>query len=387
VRIGIVTDFYYPWIGGPSTVIQNVGNGLASRGHSVFLLAPSPDGKPRSEIDGGMSVTRASTSRVPFGFNLRSALWPKDEVESWMVHAAPDVVHIHHPFPLSCTSASAALKRGIPLAATNHTIPECSLWGVRKVPLVYQASEAAFGFWILRLLNRCQSVATPTETAAHALRVMGYSRPIRAISNGVDTERFSPRPAAENLRSRFGLDARPVVLYTGRLDAEKELDVWLRAAAIVRETADVQFLIGGQGTERRRLEELVRSLGMDGVVRFTGHVSASDFADVYSLAQVYCITSRVELQSIATLEALASGLPAVGVSARALPELIHEGKNGLLAPPGDSPAIATALLAILGDDQERARMGMHSRDIALHHGLDETVEAYEDFLQAVANQA
>ena len=387
MRIGVVTDFYYPWVGGPSTVIQNLGNGLAARGHSVFLLAPSPSGEPGVEAGGPMSITRASTSRVPFGFELRSALWPKNEVETWMARTAPDVVHIHHPFPLSWMSASAAVKRGIPLAATNHTIPECSLWGIRNVPIAYRASEAAFGFWILRLLNRCHSVATPTETAATALRLMGYRRPIRAISNGVDTDRFSPRSAAGNLQARFGLDARPVVLYTGRLDAEKEMDVWMRAAAIVREKADVQFLIGGQGTERQRLEQLARTLGIDTDVHFTGYVSHEDFADVYSLAQVYCVTSRVELQSIATLEALASGLPAVGVAAQALPELIHDGENGFLAPPGDSSAIAAALIAILQDDSQRARMGKHSRDIALRHGLDQTIDAYEDFLLTVANQA
>ena len=177
------------------------------------------------------------------------------------------------------------------------------------------------------------------------------------------------------------------MLYTGRLDAEKEMDVWMRAAAIVREKADVQFLIGGQGIERQRLEQLARTLGIDTDVHFTGYVSHEDFADVYSLAQVYCVTSRVELQSIATLEALASGLPAVGVAAQALPELIHDGENGFLAPPGDSSALAAALIAILQDDSQRARMGKHSRDIALRHGLDQTIDAYEDFLLTVANQA
>jgi glycosyltransferase involved in cell wall biosynthesis len=334
-----------------------------------------------------MAVTRASTTQVPFGFNLRAAVWPRNEVDRWLAEAAPDVVHIHHPFPLSWTAASRARKRSVPVAATNHTIPECSLWGVRNIPVVYQTTESLFGLWILRLLNQCRAVATPTETAAAALRDMGYKRSIRAISNGVDTERFRPAKPSQSLRQRFGLDDRPVVLYTGRLDAEKEMDVWLRAAAIVLRSADAQFLVGGHGTERSKLERLSRDLGIEPQVHFAGYLDDSEFAEIYSLAQVYCITSRVELQSISTLEALASGLPAVAVAAQALPEIVHDGDNGFLVAPGDSARIASALLDILQNDALRARMSGRSREVALRHGLPQTVDAYEDFLLSAAHQA
>jgi glycosyltransferase involved in cell wall biosynthesis len=324
---------------------------------------------------------------VPFGFNLRAALSPGNEVERWLTEAAPDVVHIHHPFPLSWTAASRARRRGLPVVATNHTVPECTLWGVRNIPVAYQASAFLFGRWILRLLNQCRAVATPTETAAGALREMGYERGIRAISNGVDTDRFKPAKPSDSLRQRFGLDDRPVVLYTGRLDAEKEMDVWLRAAAIVLRSADVQLLVGGNGPERTKLEKLSRDLGIQSHVCFAGYLDDWEFAGIYSLAQVYCITSRVELQSISTLEALASGLPVVAVAAGALPEIVHDADNGFLVPPGDTVRIASALLDILEHDSLRARMGERSRNVALRHSLPQTVDAYEDFLLSAPHQA
>jgi glycosyltransferase involved in cell wall biosynthesis len=387
VRIALVTDFYYPWIGGPSTVIRNLGHGLAARGHSVFLLAPSETGKERDEMDGPMQVHRARTVPVPFGYKLRVAANPLSATRTWLSRVQPDVVHVHHPFPLGTAAIRAARRAGIPLAATNHTIPECSLWGMRNLGPGYRAACVGFGQWIMFLLRNCDAVATPTDTAAGALRALGYRRPIRTISNGIDIERFQPRPPRPDLRSALGLDDRPVVLYTGRLDAEKEMDVWLRAAAIVARSVDVQFLVGGNGSERARLEAMVPDLGLHEHVRFGGYLHDKDFPHLYNLADVYCITSRVELQSISTLEAIASGIPCVGVRGGALPELIHDEENGSLCPPGDEQAIADALLALLNDPAGRATMGQRSREIAVPHALEDTLSAYELFLGETAGRA
>jgi 1,2-diacylglycerol 3-alpha-glucosyltransferase len=387
VRIAVATDFYYPWIGGPSTVIRNLGHGLAARGHSVFLLAPSESGEERDEMDGAMHVHRARTVPVPFGYNLRAATNPLSAAATWLERVRPDVVHVHHPFPLSSSAIQAARRLNIPIAATNHTIPECSLWGMRNLGPGYRVACAGFGGWIKFLLRHCDAVATPTDTAADALRALGFHRPVRTISNGIDVERFKPRPPRADLRASLGLDDRPVVLYTGRLDAEKEMDVWLRAAAIVTPSCDVQFLVGGNGSESARLEAMVPELGLGSHVRFSGYLEDADFPAVYNLADVYCITSRVELQSISTLEAIASGVPCVGVRGGALPELIHDGKNGALCAPGDERAIAGALLAVLKDPAKRATMGQRSREIAVPHALEATVSAYDQFLGETAGRA
>jgi 1,2-diacylglycerol 3-alpha-glucosyltransferase len=382
VNIGIVTDFYYPWIGGPSTVIRNIGHGLAARGHSVSLLAPSASGAAATENDGPMTVTRARSIRVPFGYNLRASLVPRGDIRRWFDTTTPDIVHVHHPFPLSALAIRQARLRGIPIAATNHTIPECSLWGIRHMPWLFEPASKALGMWIVRLLESCNAVATPTQTAAIALRAIGFRGGVRAISNGVDTERFQPRVERADLKRRFGLDDRPTVLYTGRLDAEKEMDVWLRAAAIVRRSIDVQFVVGGNGSERARLQSLAARLGLDGHVHFVGYLDEKAFPDVYALADLYCITSRVELQSISTLEAIASGLAIVGVHAGALPELILNGQNGRLCEPGNENEVSAAIVDILEDEARRATMGVRSRELAMTHALEATVSAYDEFLTA-----
>lgn len=387
MKIGLVTDFYYPWIGGPSIFIRNLGEGLSERGHTVSLLCPGTTRHPHREIDGSLDVTRVRTIPSPFGYQLRVAPWPRPELVRWIRRTQPDILHVHHPFPISATAILVGRHLGIPVAATNHTIPECALWGMRTAGAAYTLAQAGFGAWITFLLDRCDAVATPTETAAELLRELGFRGDIHRISNGVDIERFLPGPPNENLRRRLGLDSRPIVLYTGRLDAEKQMDVWLRAAAEVLKTSPTQFVVGGNGTHRPRLERLAEELGISASVRFVGYLPEKDFAEVYRLADVYFITSPVELQSISTLEALASGLPVIAVEAGALPELVRDRHNGFLVRAGDWSAAAERITTILADESERAALGRASLALAQAHDLRESINAYERFLQSTEARA
>jgi glycosyltransferase involved in cell wall biosynthesis len=115
-----------------------------------------------------------------------------------------------------------------------------------------------------------------------------------------------------------------------------------------------------------------------------GYLPDHEFPALYRLADVYLITSPVELQSIATLEATASGLPVVAVRAAALPELVRDGHNGYLVPPGDWRAASDAVQMILRNESLRATMGAHSRDVSMGHAIDDTVTQYEHFLADVA---
>ncbi|MGI8967568.1 MAG: glycosyltransferase [Chloroflexota bacterium] len=380
MNVGLVTDFYYPWIAGPSILIRNLGHGLLARGHYVSLLAPSPSGRAFIESDGAMDIKRVHTARSPVGHELRFAPWPWRQAGDWLDRVRPDVVHIHHPFPLSIATLLLARRRGIPVAATNHTIPACSLYGMREMSVLYPLAHAITARWLIAVLNRCTLVATPTQTAAGLLHDLGFRKPVRVISNGVDTNRFRPGPPDPALRTRLGLDERPIVLYTGRLDAEKDMDTWLRAATIVRRSHDVQFVVGGTGSERARLEHLAAELQLEGAVRFMGYLSDDEFPSIYRLATLYLITSPVELQSISTLEAVSSGLPVVAVAAGALPELVREGMNGYCAAVGDAHALAAAVVSILANAATAPAIESVSRSLGLTHDLEESIRQYESFL-------
>src|SRR5579884_349146 len=371
MKILEVTDFYYPWIGGPAPLVQALSRSLTERGHEVRIICASPTGK-RDVEPGPPPIHRVASLGVPFGYRLRAGL-PLLDMRRMLGGWRPDVVHIHHPFPISLTALAWARALGLPVVATNHTIPECSLYGLRN-HLAYRAVESLFSFHIRTVLGLADVVATPTQTAVVQLKDLGFRRPVVAISNGVDADRFAPPNESQQAGT-------PLVLYTGRLDAEKELDTLIAAIPYVVERMDARFRIGGEGTDRRRLEEAVAEAGLTNRVEFSGYVPEVELPNVYRQASLYVMPSPVELQSISTLEAMASGLPVVAVGAGALPELVKPGINGYLVGRGDAPAFAEAIVRILQDGMRRETMGRAARETALHHGVQAMIAAYEQIFE------
>jgi len=233
-------------------------------------------------------------------------------------------------------------------------------------------------------MRRCVAVATPTLTAASALRKLGFKDQIRVISNGIDTGQFTPGESSESLAIQLGIDRQLVVLYTGRLDAEKSMDMWLESAALIPKEIDVRFLVGGEGTDRTRLQALASTLGLNERVSFIGYLPSEDLPNLYRIADIYLITSSVELQSITTLEALASGLPIVAVNAGALPELVHDRVNGYVVASGDARGAADCILSLLLDAETRKSMGHQSRRLAERHALPQTIKLYQALLMQSA---
>jgi 1,2-diacylglycerol 3-alpha-glucosyltransferase len=384
VRIGIASDFYLPWIGGPATFIANFSAYLERTGHEVEIIAPSTDGPAAVERREHLVVQRVPTVPVPFGYGLRTAALP-GTVRRALLRAAPEVLQIHHPFPIGLAAMRQAQRLGIPVVAVNHTIPECSLYGL-KDKAVYPLALGSLRRYLIWFLEQAHIVSTPTVTAARLLHGMGFQHEIRVISNGIDTTRFRPGASQQQARAALGLPDKPLVLYTGRLDAEKDMGTWLRAARRVLAQMDVHFVAGGQGTDRPRLERLASNLGIGTQVLFPGYYPLEHLPRLYQAADVYCITSAVELQSISTLEAMASGLPVVAANARALPELVLDGVNGYLAPPGDERRFADALLRILSQPTLARAMGGEGRERAEQHALDAVAATHLRLLQDTAHE-
>jgi glycosyltransferase involved in cell wall biosynthesis len=163
----------------------------------------------------------------------------------------------------------------------------------------------------------------------------------------------------------------------GRVDREKALDVLIQAVADL-DRADIQLAIAGQGSFLNDLQALSRRLALGRRVVFTGYVSNDDLPLLLNSADVFVMPSRAELQSIATLEAMSSGLPVLAADARALPELVAPGVNGYLFEVGQVAKAAQGL-AFLGDNRERwAAMGLASLSKAKPHSLANTIYRYAD---------
>jgi glycosyltransferase involved in cell wall biosynthesis len=174
-----------------------------------------------------------------------------------------------------------------------------------------------------------------------------------------------------------GMPAPPILLYVGRLDPEKGVETLLRALPTVLSRHTVSLLLCGQGVQESTLRRLAKALGIAARVRFMGVVGDDQLPALYRAATVFVMPSPHELQSIATLEAMASGLPVIAAHALALPELVEDGRNGLLFPPGEALALAHRVISLLADSTRAAHMGRKSREVAEGHDIESSLQAFE----------
>lgn len=386
MKILLVSDTYPPDVNGAAYFTFRLGIGLSKKGHEVHVMAPAVSWNDEVSDECGMRLHRVRSLPTPFHtyFRFCPPFLATNRVARLIEQIAPDVIHVQNHFLLGRAAIHAAKKQKIPLVGTNHFMPDNLIhflhlphWlEVRVMKLAWKQFSHHY--------QSIDCITTPTKTAADLLREVGFSREVQAISCGIDTELFHPRNQDHQLKKRFALpEDRPILLYVGRLDAEKRIPVVLRAVARVLSRQKVHLLVVGRGPQKEQLVALSQTLGISDAVTFTGFVSDGDLPKIYSLADLFVMASVAELQSIATMEAMATGLPVIGANILALPELVHDGENGYVFPPNDDAALAVCMLNILTNPLRRMAMGKESLKIIQAHHADATIRAFEAIYERV----
>jgi glycosyltransferase involved in cell wall biosynthesis len=381
LRILVVTDQYEPMVGGVPRVTSELARGLAERGHAVKLVVPSPGWRGRLATTEQVSVTYRGSLRWPWYEGMRLACLPAGSARKLIASFAPDVAHIHSPATLGVMARIGAGRQRVPVVYTNHYLP--ANVHPSTAPRS-QVVDALFYRHVVGFSNRCAYVTAPTAPALGLLRERGLRVPSAVLSNGVDLGTYSPGPADDRIRDRYGLAAgRPLILSVGRLSPEKRTDVLLDAAARLEPGA--QVAIAGAGPDEARLRARAQRLGVAGTVRFLGFVPGSDLPGLYRLADVFAIASEAELQSLTTMEAMATGLPVVGVDACALGQLVRHGHNGFLARPGQAAEVAAYLNLLCSDRSLRARMSAAGLRIISGHERHRWLAEWESLYRMLAS--
>ncbi|MCL5411780.1 MAG: glycosyltransferase [Patescibacteria group bacterium] len=385
MRILIATDSYKPNVDGVSVFLSRLTEQLVAKGHEVAVIAPSPTYQSFLEKDHGVVIFRQGSIKP-----IRTKAWffspfPYPTVYQAVKKFSPDVVHINLPFNIGLATLRAARRIGVPVVASCHTIPGNVTANFKFMGPTVKALDVFLWQYFRWFYNHCDFITTPTPTAIRMLNQdNSITKPLLAISNGIDTEVFRAGQESTKLRERLKVPLKTVVLYTGRLDKEKELDVLVGAMPSVLKEIPAHFMIAGEGTERDNLEKLARKLRVSSHLTFAGFLEEKEFPLIYNIASVFAISSPVELQSIVTLEAMSSGLPVVGVKAGALPELIQNGVNGFLFPEGSISKMAGAIVRILKDEELRRKFSRNSREIVVKkHSLEATAEKYLEVYRKV----
>jgi len=387
MKILIASDLHYPTINGVATFARNLAKGLADRGHEVLVIAPSQTGKKCKEVDGNHIIVRTASVPFPFYQNYKISLNPSREVKKIIEDFDPDVIHIQMLMWIGQAAMKYGNKFGIPIVSTNHAMPENLLDNLRLLAPVSRPINYILKVYGARFHSKADFITMPTQSAIEMFNVEKMFANLEAISNGIDLSHFTVGEPNPEIYERFNIPKnQPVVSYVGRLDAEKHLPVLMRAFTRVQSVMpNTHLLIVGDGTERTTLKTLAHDMGIAENVTLTGRVSDEDLVELHKVGTVFCMPSPAELQSIATLEAMASGQPVVAVDAGALRELCQHERNGYLTEQDDDEMIAKGLITILADEALRTEMSKESLAIAQTHDLQTTLTRFEEIYTELVN--
>jgi glycosyltransferase involved in cell wall biosynthesis len=375
LRILIGADTFPPDVNGAAKFAERLAAGMVERGHEVHIVAPAASRRHGTwtEVHEGQEMTAhrlRSWRWYPHDW-LRFALpWRINQNSARILDAVqPDVVHFQSHIITGRGLSIEAQKRGIRIIGTNHFMPENMLEHTllpkglqqRAIQMAWLAARRTFG--------RAEAVTTPTRKAAQFLEKYTGLTGVHAISCGIEAQNYTPdfTPRTDNR-----------ILFVGRVTGEKHIDVLLKAVKLLPPELDVKLDIVGGGDQKRNLEQLAADLGIADNVTFTGYVSEEDLRRAYTRSTVFAMPSIAELQSIATMEAMASGLPVVAANAMALPHLVHDGENGFLFRPGDERDLADKLQRVLEmSHDELLKFKRESLQVVAAHDIRRTLRTFE----------
>lgn len=382
MKIFFATEDYYPVITGGAIFERSLAFALVKRGHEVRIAAPSEDFNDREEKDHETLIYRQKSLPIPFYSHYRLSVTPYKNIFKVMSEWKPEVAHVHNSFSLGKATVKAARKLKIPVLSTNHTMPN-NFFSFMVGKKFLEDNLYSFGWdYIVDFNNQADFVTSPSKTGVNLLKEHGLKIPARPISNGINLEKFHPWEEKAKLKKKFNLPNLPIVLYTGRLDPEKEVNILIQAIPLVLKEVKAHFVVGGRGKDKEKIEKMVESLGVEKSVTFAGFLSDEDYPKLYGVGDLYCMPSRAELLSISTLEALASGLPAIVRNAGALPELI-DGNGYTFTTYMD---LSSKIIEVLKDKDLQLSLSLKSLEVAKRHDFVKTVDQFEELYKELKTQ-
>lgn len=389
MRIAYITQSYPPMISGASIVVEQLAKGMAEREHQVLVIAASDKNHPYISTQKNLTVQRLRSMHHPLRVGQRFLVYPRASILKALEKFRPDIIHSHEPI-LCWVGFEYAQRRHIPTTFTVHMLP----WYVTAVLTdrggLDKAVEKAGWKYLDILARKSTSVITTTKTVTDIV-TGAMSIDSETIPCGIDTRLFHP-PLSDgeivSTRRRLNLPLDvPIILHVGRLDPEKMVERVILAAAEVMKSSPTHLLIVGDGKEKEKLVSLAKSLGVQARIHFTGYISMRDgLPDVYRIANVFVMASEVESQGLVLLEAAASGLPLAAFEATSIPEVVHHGENGYLVKPGDSRAMAEAIMRIIESPALAKQMGEESRRLAENYDHERVQLLHEQYYRKLIRQ-
>lgn len=351
LRLSVVTETWPPEINGVSLTLSKLVQGLCARNHQVQLIRPRQTRVDQAARHGGFEEMLMRGMPIPRYPELKLGLPGKHAlIQAWTLRR-PDLVHIATEGPLGWSALQAARRLRLPVTSdfrTNfHAYSQHYGVGWLRKPIVA---------YLRKFHNLTRLTMVPTQALRAELLAGGFDN-VQVVARGVDTQLFRPDRRSEGLRAQWGAGPDSLVLLAvGRLAAEKNLDMALRAFDAMRAVhPDVKLVFVGDGPLRESLRQRCPA------AVFAGMRRQEELAGYYASADLFLFPSLTETFGNVTIEALASGLPVLAFDTAAAADWVRHEDNGWLVPVGDDAAYAAMAARLAREPARIAQAGTLAR--------------------------
>ncbi|MEM7180979.1 MAG: glycosyltransferase [Spirochaetota bacterium] len=405
MRIIYFSDTFLPKIDGIAVSIKNFSELLSAKGHEFIIFAPGYGKDDFSRLNEQVSVERFMSASLPSYPDVKMVLPSPNRIKRILTEFQPDLIHIHTPGVLGQYALTASEKYGIPTIGTYHTLISeqdayISIYRLLKIDKFFSIMSRfdklnlkdllkivktdKFNInkkILLKLCNyfydKCDRVVSPSYLLRDQLMEFGIKKPIHVISNGMDLSKFTGTVKS--------LPKDPKILHVGRISYEKNCDVVIKSfQLILKKFPTAELTIIGDGPALPSLKRQAQNLGLQDKITFTGFLAHAELPKHYPQHDLFLTASTMETQGLVILEAIACGLPAVGVKSYAIPELIQEGKNGYNAAPFQAEELSEKTIQVLSSAETYQEFSKNSIEIAKGHELGLSVNKMEELYEEIA---
>ncbi|MBN9390130.1 MAG: glycosyltransferase [Chloroflexi bacterium] len=382
MKILYIYKDYYPVLGGIENHTRHLAEAMRQRGHKVEVLVTSRDRHTRRETINGVPVLK--TARW---VNLSSApISPRLAWEYWRrlfsKTRRPDVVHLQAPYPpgeLAWLFGSFLPRFGRPATVLTY---QSDIIKQKKLGFFY-------GPFLRATLRRVNLIIA---SSPNYIESSPFLRPLKArclaVPLGIPLEPFeNPPEAVPTLLADIKTKPGPLLLFTGRLRYYKGLQYLVEAMPQIDPAA--RLVIVGVGPQEAALREMVARLDLGERVIFAGEVSDTELPAYYAGTDIFVLPAceRSEAFGLVQVEAMASGKPVVSTELGTGTSYVNQdGETGLVVPPADPPALATAINKLLADPKLREEMGKRGHERArAEFGLTRLADRLEEIYIRVSS--
>ena len=390
MRICFASDQAFPAVGGEGISTENFSLGMAKRGHTVIVLTSQGSGLIYQTGSGAIYHTGSGAIYRFFSLLLPgqkgSLAFPSlIKIISILKRERIDLVQINLPSYLGWQTLRGARKIGIPVVLGFHV----QVGNIIPFYFPFSLFKGILEAWFTYFYSKADTAVVPSRFASEILKKYTY-KPIRIVSNGIDLKAFDVKKLTskeiETFRKRYSLSGFSVLLYTGRLNYEKNISYLLRIMQALKERKGrVKLLIVGEGNLKNRLQSKVARLEIKREVIFTGFLREKDLLCAYACADIFILASFYELQSIATLEAMAMRKAIlIGRSKEnAAQELVKEGANGYTFSLEDPREAVEKINRILSHEKLKKYMQEKSYQMIQAHQIEKSISKLEKIYESL----